>query len=139
MVKNTDITLYNKVSGPDGPTYHRAYLYGVMWQDVHGVSPESEGLVVSDHTDIFIPFTVTSQKNYALPKIFDAVSDKKNIFTLKPGDLIVKGIINFELTGEKGKNEKALLNTHDNVRVVKEVDTCDYGSGDMRHWEVVAV
>lgn len=60
MVKNTDITLYNKVSGPDGPTYHRAYLYGVMWQDVHGVSPESEGLVVSDHTDIFIPFTVTS-------------------------------------------------------------------------------
>ena len=96
-------------------------------------------LVVSDHTDIFIPFTVTSQKNYALPKIFDAVSDKKNIFTLKPGDLIVKGIIDFELTGEKGKNEKALLNAHDNVRVVKAVDTCDYGSGDMRHWEVVAV
>lgn len=139
MVTNADITLYNKIYGCDKTGYKRTYLYGVMWQDVTGVQSEENGLAVGDHTDIYIPFMVTTAKKYVLPKIFHAVSGREKIFTLRPGDVVVKGIIDFELTGEKGSDEKALLNSYDGVRVIKTVDTCDYGSGDMKHWEVTAV
>lgn len=138
MIKNADITLYNKIPG-EKAVYQRSYLYGVMWQDVHGVNIEDKGLAVADHTDIYIPFSVITKQNYALPKVFNTISDRGKMFTFKPGDIVVKGIIDLDLVGEPGKDEKVLKKTHDNVRIIKSVDTYDFGSGDMQHWEVVAV
>lgn len=136
MITNADMTLYNQIPGPDGPTWQRTQIRGVFWEDGKKVSVGEAGLVSADLTVIFIPFEHAT--GYLRPVEFQRAEDRAGHFTLNNGDLVVRGLVGFELTGEKGHNEKALRQQHDDVMTIVSVETNNFGSLNMQHWEVTA-
>lgn len=134
MITNSDMTLYNKINGPDGPTYKRTHIYGVNWQGETKVNVGETGLLSADVVNIFIPFV--SKDGYLDPKSYIKVP--RNHFTLENGDLIVRGIVPFDLSGKKGESEKDLRRLYDNVYTIISVAANDFGSSKMHHWQVIA-
>lgn len=136
MLSNNDITLYNsyydKVT--DTTKYKRTYLYGVDWQGKQSVTVSEKGLLSADSIQIFIPYDVNYSKQYIGPKAFERLSEheKDNYFTFKSGDKIVKGIIDFELTGIKPNNADYLEKNYDDVINIISVVDCEL----TRHWEI---
>ena len=62
----------------------------------------------------------------------------KNYFTFKKGDFIVKGLIDFPLSNyERGKKILDLEKLYE-VGTIVSVITNDFGSKNLRHWEVGA-
>lgn len=136
MITNADLTLYNQIPGPDGPTWQRTQIQGVFWEDGKKVNVGESGLVSADLTVIFVPFENTA--GYMKPAEFQRAEDRAGHFTFNNGDLVVRGLVDFELTGEKGADEKTLRHRHDDVMTIISVETNDFGSTSMQHWEVTA-
>ncbi|WP_269478284.1 DUF6751 family protein [Hominibacterium faecale] len=136
MITNADLTLYNQIPGPDGPTWQRTQIEDVFWEDGKKVDVGETELISADLTVILIPFESTT--GYLKPVEFLWAEDRAGHFTLNNGDLVVRGLVDFELTGEKGHNEKALRQQHDDVMTIVSVETNDFGSPNMQHWEVTA-
>ena len=136
MITNADLTLYNQIPGPDGPTWQRTQIEDVFWEDGKKVDVGETELISADVTVILIPFESTT--GYLKPVEFLWAEDRAGHFTLNNGDLVVRGLVDFELTGEKGHNEKALRQQHDDVMTIVSVETNDFGSPNMQHWEVTA-
>jgi len=135
MRTNTDITIYNRYF--DKATrldkYQRTILYGVFWDERKAVNRLQSGLEDADKVTIIIPFTVAADKKYAPPKEFEKLEDKTGYFTLQEGDRVVKGAIDFEITGKVSDLDKEY-----EAFTIISVDTKDFGSLHMRHWEVGA-
>ena len=129
MKTNCDITIYNKVVIDRETKYVRSHIYGVHWQDTKGANILRSGLESADAAKVYIPFT--SGENYLKPKDFKG--ETEGHFTLQHEDVIVKGVINDDYTTLKELEKK-----YDNVRTITTVDTKDYGSQRMKHWEVGA-
>lgn len=138
MVTNADITLYNKVYDRDTGTnrYYRTVLKGVNWQDTTAVQPTDKGIVSADVAEIYIPFAVETEKQFRKPKNFVQEPEKAGFFTIEAGDLVVRGIVENELTS--AKDEERLKNAYDDVRTIAVVETNDNGSLEMQHWKVTA-
>lgn len=141
MIVNSDITLYNKYYSKDEQRdkYIRTYLRGVNWQGKQAVQVSDKGINSADVISIYIPKGVDSDfKEYISPKRYNSLSDKdkENYFTFAYGDKIVKGIIDFDLTGIKPNNEKYLEELHDNVVTIISIITNENGSYNMQHWKV---
>lgn len=136
MITNADMTLYNQIPGPDGPTWQRTQIKGVFWEDGKKVNVGETGLVSADLTVVFIPFSNTA--GYLKPVEFRRAKDRTEHFTLDNGDIVVRGLTDFELTSEKGANEKALRQQYDDVMTIVSVEKNDFGSPEMQHWEVTA-
>lgn len=135
MYTNSNITIYNsyfdKVTRTD--KYQRTILYGVFWDCKKTVNRIQSGLENADEVFIAIPFAVTSNRQYIAPKEFERLDDKSNHFTLKEEDRIVQGEIDFEITGKVSDLDKQY-----EAFTITSVDTKDFGSPHMRHWEVGA-
>ena len=140
MVTNADITLYNAYQDNDYIRYKRTYIYGVNWQDKQAVSVDSKGLNSADTLNIYISFsaTVSDGKKYISPKAFERLTnlEKDNYFTFKADDKVVRGIIDFEVTGEKPNTIATLEHSYDDVLNIISIIPCNNGSLSMRHWEV---
>lgn len=128
MLTNCDVTIYNKYTENRETKYKKSYIKNVHWEDRKGTNVIQSGLETADQSIVYIPFA--SGEAYQKPKDF-----KKNLkgFTLQAEDILVKGLIEDEFTTIKNL-EKA----YDDVRVITKVDTRDYGSFDLQHWEVGA-
>lgn len=126
MLTNTDMTIFNKYIENRETKYKKSYIYGVHWEDNQGANILQSGLVSADTSIIYIPFS--SIPNYQRPKEFDGTG-----ITLQTEDIVVKGIIEEEFTTVANLEKK-----HDFVRTITTVDTRDYGSPNMQHWEVGA-
>lgn len=113
MLTNTSMTVYHRTNG----SYIRTYIDAVMWQDVTKYAITDKGMTHADETMVFVPW-------------MDSPPAK--------GDTIVKGRVSFILKDETGSDLKALRKQYSEVRDVISVDTCDYGSADRKHWEVIA-
>lgn len=144
MIINADITLYNKYFDyiENITRYKRTYLKGVNYRISAGASSLStqKGPNSKNEVIIYIPFSVDSDnKHYLKPKLYERLlnSERDYYFTLSDGDIVIKGIIDFELTGEKGANLKALNENYDDVSTVNNVITYDCGSDHIKHWKVV--
>lgn len=144
MIINADITLYNKYFDNNDKTikYKKSYIAGVNYKISDGTNSLSTQKGPSDKNEIiiYIPFSVEKDyKGYLKPKAYEKLLDneKNNYFTLNNGDIIVKGIIDFELTGNKGANLKYLNESYDDVSTINNVITYDCGSDYMKHWKVV--
>lgn len=135
MITNADMTLYNKVDSADGPLYYRTHLYGVNWQDVKKSVSGSNGLVTEDRSEIFVPAEIDTEKSYVKPVAYKA-ADKTAAYTFAKGDVIVRGIVNFEITSAKDSNLKVLQNSFDDVMTITSVATLDHGS--LQHFELEA-
>lgn len=135
MRTNADITIYNRYF--DKATrldkYQRTILYGVFWDERKAVNRLQSGLEDADKVTIIIPFAVTTDKKYAPPKEFEKLDDKSDYFTLQEGDRVVKGAVDFEITGKVSDLDKEY-----EAFTIISVDTKDFGSLHMRHWEVGA-
>lgn len=123
LIKNADITIYNRyydnTVGAD--KYQRTVIKGVNWQGKRNGTVSDKGLLLADSTLIFID----KLSNYISPKRFKMLSDleRHNYFTFaSDGDKIVKGEVNFEVTGIKPYRPSDLVNAFDDVIDIKSVN-----------------
>ena len=131
MLTNVDCTVYNKYLVGRVDTYQRVQISDVHWEQRHAVRGD---LNSPDVALVFIPFA--RGDNYLAPRIWQ-MSSKAGSWTLQIGDVIVKGLVSDELVAGTFtlSNLKA---AYDDVLVIASVDTRDYGSSNMQHWEVTA-
>jgi hypothetical protein len=122
LFKNADITIYNRytdaTSGVD--KYQRTVIKGVNWQGKRNAAVSDKGVLLADSTLIFID----KLDNYVSPKRFKKLSDEERPkhFTFNSnGDKIVKGEVDFEITGVKPFRIADLDNEFDNVITIKSV------------------
>lgn len=134
MFNNYDITLFNLYDENGEQRYKRTYIRGVDWQSKQSVTVGDKGLLSADSIKIFIPYDADMDGGEFLkPKAFNR-SNKSNYFTFKEGDIIVKGIIDFELTGVKPNTVKYLKEFYDDVATIISVIDCEVTG----NWEVGA-
>lgn len=133
LFKKDTITIYNKYYdfNSDTDKYQRTVIKGVNWQGKKHATVSDKGLLLADSTLIFIE----KLDNYISPKRFAKLSDTERIkfFTLTPGDKIVKGEIDFEITGIKPYRIADLESDFDDVIDIKSVSIMD------KHIEVEGV
>ncbi|KEI81152.1 DUF6751 family protein [Clostridium botulinum] len=122
LFKNADITIYNKWydSMNDIDKYQRTVIKGVNWQSKRNGTVSDKGLLLADSTLIFID----KLNNYVSPKNFLKLSNEErpNYFTFAPGDKIVKGDLDFEITGIKPYRIGDLESEFDDVIDIKSVN-----------------
>ena len=122
LFKNADITLYNKYYDLTSDTYkyQRTVIKDVNWQGKRNGTVSDKGLLLTDSTLIFID----RLDNYISPKRFAKLSDEdiKKYFTLSVGDKIVKGEVEFEITGIKPYRISDLEAEFDDVIDIKYVN-----------------
>lgn len=139
MMTNADITVYNRQFDKvqDKYIYLRTYLKGVNWQDSKGIRIAESGVVSDDRTRIFIPLDVDAEdKQYKKPKTYKRMDDKSLFYTLDNEDIVVKGIIDFDLTGKPGENVSSLQSKYDDVMVITKVRDNRRGSRTIQHFEL---
>lgn len=130
-----NITIYNKYYDRENgfDKYIKTTIYNVDWQGNTGMKlNEKRGLLSDDIVNVYIDYNSTCNgKQYLKPKIFEQLSniEKNNYFTFNNGDVIVFGIIDFELNG---KNLKRLRESYDDVVTVTKIKECNL----TRHWEL---
>lgn len=100
------------------------------------------GLRGRTQLELYIPFSAPAvgndgrSKRFAGVKEFSAATDKSGLWTLSVNDdtcttIFIKGeVIEPTMTVQQ------LEATHDGVYKVTKVDDRNYGSADMRHWQV---
>lgn len=145
MITNSDITIYN-ITNVNGATYYnKTIIKDVNFQTVCSVKNDRvRGIISDDVVSVYIPFfSDFSGKEYVKPKVYkrmirDGIMDFDRYFTLDNNDKVVKGIIDFELTGEKDNNIAYLENFYDDVYNITTIATNDNGSLYMQHWRVGA-
>jgi len=135
MHTNTDITIYNKYFDKETRTdkYQRTVIQDVFWEERKAYNRLKSGLESADKVLVLIPFTNIPNRQYLTPKEFRKVGSKENYFTLAEEDKIVRGEIYFEIEGKLSDLDKKY-----EAFTITSVDTHDYGSYYMRHWEVGA-
>lgn len=128
--KKTDITVYNKYYDKvnDVDRYQKAIIRGVNWQGKRNATVSDKGLNRDDSILIFID----KLDNYVSPKRFDRLTDEErsNYFTFGLNDLVVKGEIDFEITGIKPNSIADLERQFDDVVNILGVQEWT------EHWEV---
>lgn len=124
--------------------YNITILRGVFFDAAHAANVRESGLEGADVVNLFIPFNVNAidgitgfPKRFATPKQYGAAEDKSNLWTLDTDSMqssttfFVKGEI-----VEQGKDFQWMNRIYDNVHRITKVDTKDFGSPSMQHWEV---
>ena len=131
MQTNAQITIYNHYIDQEtqDDQYQRTVIGPVFW--------DSASLIDGEEVTIYIPFGVSSKRQYIGPKAFGALVDKSGYWTLGMEDKIVRGSIGFEPDANQQIGE--LDQMYDDVITIKRVDSRDYGSKAMQHWEVGGV
>jgi uncharacterized protein (UPF0548 family) len=122
LFKNADITIYNRytdaTSGVD--KYQRTVIKDVNWQGKRNATVSDKGVLLANSTLVFID----KLENYVSPKRFKKLSDEERpkYFTFNSnGDKIVKGEVDFEITGVKPFRIADLDNEFDDVITIKSV------------------
>jgi len=133
MKTNTSITLYNKYfdKATRMDKYQRTILENVFFDDRKAVNKLQSGMENADEAMIVIPFSVISNRSYKRPMEFQNLIEKTSNFTLKEGDRIVKGAINFDIEGRLSDLDKNY-----EAYTITSVDTKDFGSPRMQHFEI---
>lgn len=133
------VTLYNMTKGVPNITV----LDGVFLDISKGANVIASGLESADAATLFIPFSIeavngaTGQAQFFVgAKEYERLEDKSAYWTLNPAGasnecFFVKGMH----VAEDG-NYQSINSYYDDVYRVTSVDTYDYGSESMQHWEV---
>ena len=142
------VTIYNVGENPDTleQEYNMTFLRGVFLDRRQAANIEKSGLRDADAATLFIPFSVEAvdavtgdPKQYIGPKAYRQLADASGYWTLEPGGL-ASGADSFFVKGEVvnylgyGK----MRELYDDVYDITTIDTRDFGSPDMQHWQVGA-
>lgn len=132
MLTNTAATLYNRHTESGTEKYARTVLRNVSWQAGKQYTFSKEGVSGGNTAEVYIPFSVDAEgKEYRTPCSFSPDG-----FTLQKKDYLVKGVCPYEHGPAHPITE--LLSGYDNVVTITSIETCDYGSAALAHWEVGA-
>lgn len=142
------VTVYNKVEDETtgSAIYNITILRGVFLDISKGANVMKSGLVSADSATLYIPMSIKAinadtgeEQKFVGQKEYErlAQSDLHEYWTLRTGGssstvdcFFVKG----EVAEKSGFND--LKNRYDDVYDVSTVDTKDFGSKSMWHWEV---
>lgn len=140
------VTIYNIVRETDPATLDEVehvyitILRGVMLQASKGANVRESGLEGADAANLYIPFTVEAvdgktgaAKAYAKPQEFAKAADRSGLWTLSYNG---NGGETVFVKGEFISDNMTVVQYHDDCYKVTKVDAMDYGSADMRHFEV---
>lgn len=140
------VTVYNIVQEIDPTTLdeveniYTTILRGVMLQASKGANVRESGLEGADAANLYIPFTVEAvdgktgaAKAYAKPQEFAKAADRSGLWTLSYNG---NGGETVFVKGEFISDNMTVVQYHDDCYKVTKVDAMDYGSADMRHFEV---
>lgn len=139
MIANADLTLYNKYIEDRKERFQRVQLKGVMWENRKARNVlASGGNLAADQAAIYIPMSIAGHQEPMEWRTGQDESGDEDVetWTLQTGDLVVRGLVDDELTDEFGPS--ALKAKYDDVLVISSVDTMKAGSADMHHWQVGA-
>ena len=142
------VTIYNIVSETDPETFedvtknYITVIRGVMFQASKGANVRQSGLESADAVNLYIPFSATANgadgavKRYVGPQELWAATDKSGLWTLSTdgnggNTIFIKGEV-----VEPDKTVQQLEMLYDDVYNVTKVDEKDFGSEEMRHWEI---
>lgn len=121
LFKNADITIYNRYYDNSKGTdmYKRTVIKDVNWQNKKTGTVSNSGLLLADSTLIFID----NLENYISPKRFAKLqpSEIGDYFTFQIGDKVVKGEVDFEITGISSCRVVDLEKEFDDVIDIKSV------------------
>ena len=112
-------------------------LRGVLLDAAKAVNVRQSGLESADAVDLYIPFGVDARdgvtgeaKTFALPKVFEAASDRSGLWTLSTQRcFFVKGEVVVP-----GASYQDINSQYDDVYRITSVDCKDFGR--LKHWEV---
>jgi hypothetical protein len=142
MLTETSATLYNAVTekGSGWITYHRTVIPTVHWEDRRTAGGSGTSHPSQNGISVFIPFSTDDfmPTDYVQPEDYAKMREEgiTHIWTLAPGDLLLKGTVQDEI-GET-MSIKEFMSRHHETVTIQAVETVDYGSYAMRHWEVTA-
>lgn len=125
---NDTVTIYNKCVQAGAEKWQRTVLKGVFWDSVEGAVLRRTGAASADSVVVVIPRTLPG---YLKPKAWDALMDRRGHWTVRPGDILVRGQVGIEIVRSAAKELEHL----DDVRTVTTVDDLGLRSG-MAHLEV---
>lgn len=120
-----DITVINKYFDKETKSnkYKVNYIKG-FWSSDDGISINGTQIRKNDG---YYAMILMSEDKYQEPKAFEC---KQEGWTLKNEDYLVKGIVdNFTTIAN-------LLDNYQEVMKITKISTADYGSEDMKHWEI---
>lgn len=129
------ITVYSLTE--DAVTFEKVYniavLKGVLVNESQGANVLKSGLTTADAVTVFIPFSVNSGAKTFLPeKEYEKSTEQMKHWTLRAGkDFFIRGEVI-----EPGKDRAKLEAMYDGVYSINTVDTKDFGTADMQHWQV---
>jgi hypothetical protein len=117
MRTNADMTLYSKSIVAGAEVYTRSQIRQVFWENRKAANVIQSGLLQADSVAVYIPFS-------------------RGSITFKVGDVLVKGLVDDEIS--PSFTITALKAKYADVVTVKSVDTKDFGSASMQHWQIGA-
>lgn len=129
---NEVITVFNAKmdAEKDKDVYIGTIITGVSWFCSVETTVDS-GLKAANKFTVRIPAGADfSQKAYALPAVYAAAENVESLFTLKSGDVIVRG----EVTGENLK-PAALLKKYEAFTIMGVTNNCHRPHAP--HWKVI--
>lgn len=141
------VTVYN-VQNEERPengfvaaeTLYITVLRGVFLEAAKAVNVRESGLVSADAATLYIPFDVEAVdgvtgavKTYVRPLEFVSAADRSDKWTLSFSG---KGGKTYFIKDERVVSSTTALMSLDDCYEVTKVDAKDFGSPDMRHWEV---
>lgn len=136
------VTLYYITEDPVTftTTNHITVLRGVFMEASKAANVKATGLEGADSVNLYIPFSVEAfdgmtgtERKYIGPKAYADADNKDSYWTIDVdiNCFFVKGEII-----EPTMNFQTINTNYDDVHRVTKVDMFDFGSEDMRHWEV---
>lgn len=143
------VTVYNLSTETDKTTFeeitvlHATVLKGVLLQACKAVNVNKSGLVGADAVTLYVPFSVSATdgetghvKEYTAPQHYWSAEDRTGLWTLSVDG---NGGTTYFVKGEYLIDNPDILLAQDDCYKVTKVDMLDYGSEDMRHWQVGGV
>ena len=124
---NDAVTIYNKYTEAGAERWRRTVLRGVFWNSVEGAVLRRTGAASADRVVVLIQLSLPG---YVKPRAWEAMEDKGRSWTVQPGDTMVRGAVDIEISRSAAK-ELARL---DDVLTVTTVDAKSFGR--LAHLEV---
>lgn len=139
MRTNTDITVYNKYvntsTTPPSESVQATQIKGVAWENRKASNRiASGGNINADQASIYIP--KARDANYLEPAEWVAATVKTGYWTLRVGDVIVRGLVSDAISPSFTMTD--LKKKYSDVLTVTSVDRMDNGSRNLQHWKVGA-
>jgi len=132
------VTLILANETPEGEMeYNSVILRGVFLDLNKRSNVNKSGLSDADSATLYIPFSIQPGKTFLPPKEYKGKASKANYWTLFDGGdssgsecYFIKGEVSEALPYKTAREQ------YDFVYRVTSVDTRDYGSARMQHWQV---